>query len=67
MIGDALTDVMAGKAAGVERTALVLTGRGEAQAERPEADGIGLFAVYDDLSAALADLLRCGDRFVPAG
>lgn len=67
MIGDALTDVMAGKAAGVKRTALVLTGRGMAQMERPEADRISPFVVYDDLSAALADLLRRGNGFVPAG
>lgn len=67
MIGDALTDVMAGKAAGVKRTALVLTGRGMAQTERPEADRISPFAVYDDLSAALADLLRRGNGFVSAG
>lgn len=57
MIGDALTDVMAGQAAGVERAALVLTGRGEAQVERPEADDIGPFPVYDDLAAALGNLL----------
>lgn len=56
MIGDALTDVMAGKAAGVRRVALVLTGRGAAQAERQEADRIGPFSVYADLSAALSDL-----------
>lgn len=57
MIGDALTDVMAGKAAGVRRTALVLTGRGEAQAEQPEADRISPFSIYEDLSAALGELL----------
>ncbi len=54
MIGDALTDVMAGKAAGVDRTALVLTGRGEAQVGRPEADDVGPFSVFEDLSAALS-------------
>ena len=57
MIGDALTDLMAGKAAGVKRTALVLTGRGEAQMERPEAERIKPFSVYDDLSAALNKLV----------
>ena len=60
MIGDALTDVMAGRAAGVERTALVLTGHGEAQVEWPEADHIGPFTVHADLSAALDNLLRYG-------
>ena len=67
MVGDALTDVMAGQAAGVKRAALVLTGRGQAQVARPQADSVRPFAVYDDLSAALADLLRFGDGFVAAG
>lgn len=58
MIGDALTDVMAGRAAGVDCSALVLTGRGKAQMERSEASRMRPFPVYDDLSAALSRLAR---------
>lgn len=58
MIGDALTDVMAGRAAGVDCSALVLTGRGKAQMAQPEAGRMGPFPVYDDLSAALNSFAR---------
>ena len=58
MIGDALTDVMAGRAAGVACSALVLTGRGQSQMELPEATSMGPFPVYDDLTAALNGFAR---------
>lgn len=57
MIGDALTDVKAGRAAGVRESALVLTGRGQAQSALPEAAALAPIPTYTDLAAALAALL----------
>lgn len=57
MIGDALTDVQAGRAAGVRVAALVLTGRGQAQAAKPEAITLTPFPIYRDLEAAITDLI----------
>ena len=57
MIGDALTDVQAGQRAGVKTAVLLRTGRGNAQAARPLAQQLPPFLTYDDLSAALSDLL----------
>jgi len=54
MIGDALTDVQAGHAAGTQ-TVLVRTGRGAEQAPRLESAGLGHVPVAADLAAALAD------------
>jgi D-glycero-D-manno-heptose 1,7-bisphosphate phosphatase len=56
MIGDALTDIRAGQAAGVGRCVLLRTGRGRDQERLPEAAGLPPFAVYDDLQAALDSL-----------
>ncbi len=56
MIGDALTDVEAGRAAGVGRLALVLTGLGAEQAPELQANGDGAPSIYEDLAAALRDL-----------
>ncbi len=58
MIGDALTDMGAGRAAGVETTLLVRTGRGREQ-ERLIAASADSHpsAVVDDLAAALAWVL----------
>ena len=56
MIGDALTDLAAGKAAGVKEVVLLKTGRGVRQLELKEAEGLRPFAVYDALGAALEDL-----------
>jgi len=64
MIGDALTDVMAGQAAGVRRRALVLTGRGPAQLAQPAADDIHPFSIYKNLEAALGTLLSRDDADV---
>ncbi len=49
MVGDALTDLQAGQAAGVAQTVLVRTGRGEAQLSLPEAANLGDFRVVNDL------------------
>jgi len=58
MIGDALTDVMAGQAAGVGRSVLLYTGRGRDQALLPEANGLAPLQIYETLKTALSDLLR---------
>jgi len=56
MIGDALTDLAAGKAAGVREVVLLRTGRGKVQLGLAEAEGLRPFAVYNTLAAALDDL-----------
>ncbi|MBK7896869.1 MAG: HAD family hydrolase [Anaerolineaceae bacterium] len=56
MIGDALTDVQAGQAAGVRQAILLLTGRGAAQAQMPQAQHLPPFATFATLSAALQQL-----------
>lgn len=56
MIGDALTDVQAGQAAGVKQAILLLTGRGASQAERPLAQQLPAFATYKNLALALHHL-----------
>ena len=55
VIGDALTDIFAAKAAGIGKLGLVLTGRGAAQSQLPEVISIQSLAIYDDLMAALLD------------
>jgi D-glycero-D-manno-heptose 1,7-bisphosphate phosphatase len=57
MIGDALSDLEAGLAAGIGHIALVRTGRGAQQEKIPEAAQLPPFAVYDTLSQALSDLV----------
>ncbi len=56
LIGDALTDVAAGRAAGAGRVALVRTGRGEQQLQLPAARQMSAFPVYETLEAALREL-----------
>ncbi len=53
MIGDALSDLQAGKAAGVRETILVRTGRGARQAGLPEAALLRPFLIFDSLAEAL--------------
>lgn len=53
LIGDALTDIQAGRLAGIGQNVLVLTGRGPAQCILPEADALQPFPVAADLYAAL--------------
>ena len=57
MIGDALTDLMAAKAAGIGRMGLVLTGRGADQVLLPEAAQLAPISMYAHLQAALEDLI----------
>lgn len=58
IIGDSLTDLRAGRLAGVQRVALVRTGRGSQQAQAPEAIELQPFAVYENLAEALVDLIH---------
>lgn len=55
MIGDALTDIQAGQAAGVKQAVLLLTGRGAAQAQLPLARQLPPFTTF----STLADALSC--------
>jgi D-glycero-D-manno-heptose 1,7-bisphosphate phosphatase len=56
MIGDALTDIQAGQAAGVKQSILLLTGRGTAQAALPLANELPSFATFANLAEALSYL-----------
>ncbi len=56
MIGDALTDIRAGQAAGARQSILLRTGRGRDQERLPAADGLPPFPVFDTLADALASL-----------
>jgi D-glycero-D-manno-heptose 1,7-bisphosphate phosphatase len=49
IVGDALSDLQAGQAAGLSRLYLVRTGRGEMQLKLPEMDELMPFRVSDDL------------------
>jgi D-glycero-D-manno-heptose 1,7-bisphosphate phosphatase len=57
MIGDALTDLLAGKTAGVPQLALVRTGRGAAQDMLPAPPELGSYPVYNTLAEALDKLV----------
>jgi D-glycero-D-manno-heptose 1,7-bisphosphate phosphatase len=56
MVGDALSDLQAGQAAGVARTLLVLTGRGHKQAVLFGTEGLDSASIYPDLAAVVEDL-----------
>jgi D-glycero-D-manno-heptose 1,7-bisphosphate phosphatase len=58
LIGDALTDLAAGEAAGIPTLALVKTGRGRDQLEMAGAADQRSFAVFEGLPAALGGLLQ---------
>jgi D-glycero-D-manno-heptose 1,7-bisphosphate phosphatase len=57
MIGDALSDLEAGRAAGLAQAALVRTGRGQIQARLPQAAELLPFPIYDELASALQSLV----------
>ncbi len=57
LIGDALSDIKAGRAAGIPDNVLVLTGRGREQAQLPDAQNMQPFSVYNNLQEALSALL----------
>lgn len=58
LIGDALSDILAGQAAGVRQTALVRTGLGTEQVASATADTLQQLPVYDTLTAALSEILK---------
>jgi D-glycero-D-manno-heptose 1,7-bisphosphate phosphatase len=57
LIGDAISDIIAGQTAGVDNNVLVKTGRGAAQIELPQASQIPPFLIYDSLAEALSELI----------
>jgi D-glycero-D-manno-heptose 1,7-bisphosphate phosphatase len=61
MIGDALTDIMAGQAAGVGHLAIVRSGRGARQIALPRPHHLAPFLVFDTLADALDNLLSVGE------
>ena len=58
MIGDALSDLQAGQAAGVGHIALVRTGLGTQQAQLTESANLEPFHLYTDLTDAIQHLLN---------
>jgi D-glycero-D-manno-heptose 1,7-bisphosphate phosphatase len=57
LIGDAISDLQAGQAAGVRWTALVRTGLGAGQATLPISSQMGPYGIYENVSDALMELL----------
>ena len=57
LVGDALSDIMAGQSAGVGKNVLVRTGRGNAQSVIPLAAQIPPFLIYDTLADAISELI----------
>jgi D-glycero-D-manno-heptose 1,7-bisphosphate phosphatase len=57
MIGDAISDVQAGRSAGLYQSALVLTGRGKDQILTPEAQELAPIEVFSRLSDFVDHLL----------
>lgn len=57
LIGDALSDILAARAAGVGAAVLVRTGRGGEQERLPEAAGLRPLPVYDTVADAVAALI----------
>lgn len=55
MVGDAISDLLAGQNAGIQRLFLVRTGRGAVQAALPETAQLGPFQICD----ALTDVVAC--------
>ena len=57
MIGDALSVLLAGQAAGLRQTILVRTGRGASQADLPRPENLKPYLIYNTLSEALTDIV----------
>jgi D-glycero-D-manno-heptose 1,7-bisphosphate phosphatase len=57
LIGDALSDIIAGRSAGITQTVLVQTGRGKSQELKEEAGHLKPFLIYATLADALAALI----------
>jgi D-glycero-D-manno-heptose 1,7-bisphosphate phosphatase len=60
LIGDALSDVLAGQAAGLRQAALVRTGRGAEQENLARPEELKPFLTFDTLSEALSTLVQNG-------
>ena len=58
LIGDTLSDLMAGQAAGLRQTVLVRTGLGAQQEFSTKAGDLKPFIIYDTLEEALSDLVE---------
>lgn len=58
LVGDALSDLEAGRNAGINQVALVLTGRGSSQLSLPESKILQPFPVFRSLSEALSAVLN---------
>lgn len=56
MVGDALSDLQAGQAAGISRNVLVRTGRGQSQLQLPLAQHLKPFQIYNSLLDLVKDL-----------
>lgn len=59
VIGDTLSDLQAGQAAGVHQTVLVRTGLGAMQAALPQTSILNPYLIYENVSDALSDLIDC--------
>jgi D-glycero-D-manno-heptose 1,7-bisphosphate phosphatase len=57
IIGDAISDLLAGQAAGVKQSILVLTGRGKSQSLSAKPDNLKPYLVHNSLSDALNYLI----------
>ena len=57
MIGDALTDIIAGQAAGVRNNIMVLTGRGAEQVKLSHPEDLEPFDIYDSLLDAVNHMI----------
>jgi histidinol-phosphate phosphatase family protein len=66
MIGDALTDIMAGQTAGVRNNIMVLTGRGAEQSKLSHPEGLKPFDIYDSLLGAVNHLFSSSILLDPA-
>jgi D-glycero-D-manno-heptose 1,7-bisphosphate phosphatase len=62
LIGDALSDIQAAKAAGIGKAVLVKTGRGHRQSLLPLAGHLGSYDIFDNLDTAIANLLSPADE-----
>lgn len=62
MIGDAWSDLLAGYNAGVQRLAILRTGRGSDQLLQPPPDKIGEYLVFNDLSEALQAVQKSNEQ-----
>ncbi|MCA9929386.1 MAG: HAD family hydrolase [Anaerolineales bacterium] len=62
MIGDALTDIQAGRAAGVAHAVMLLTGRGQSQSQKPEAAALAPIPIFADLTVVLNHFFPDGSQ-----